>query len=89
MKINYKEDAEIIHDLEGIIAGENIFVMPELMKQVEGVLKVVADRAGREDFISKISVLPLPNLLYDLVNRPSLMLPSGTSEKSFSITFKF
>jgi len=76
MKINYKEDAEIIHDLEGIIAGENIFVMPELMKQVEGVLKVVADRAGREDFISKISVLPLPNLLYDLVNRPSLMLPS-------------
>ena len=68
MKINYKEDAEIIHDLEGIIAGENIFVMPELMKQVEGVLKVVADRAGREDFISKISVLPLPNLLYDLAH---------------------
>ena len=50
IKIDYKEDSEIIQDLEEIIAGaNNIFVMPEIMKQVEGVLKTVSNRAGRED----------------------------------------
>ena len=86
IKIDYKEDSEIIHDLEEILAGaNNIFVMPEIMNEVEGVLKTVSNRAGREDFISKITLLPLPNLLYHLVNKNSQVLPSGTSEKSFHI----
>jgi len=79
IKIDYKEDSEIIQDLEEIIAGNNkIFVMPEIMNQVEGVLKTVSNRAGREDFISKITFLPLPNLLYHFVNKTSQVLPSVT-----------
>ena len=86
IKIDYKEDSEIIHDLEEIIAGaNNIFVMPEIMNEVEGVLKTVSNRAGREDFISKITFLPLPSLLYHLVNKTSQVLPSGTSETNFHI----
>ena len=65
--LKYTEDEDLANDIKGFMSEEDkLFVMPEFMEQVTGVLETITKRSKVS--MSHLKLLPLPSFLFRLAS---------------------